>query len=71
MVNIEITNLTEVVPLVEDYKFESMSYLDALIEYMKTTDIIIEKQSKGINDVIVDMVCKILGENILITSIWL
>lgn len=52
-----IHNQTEteiVVPLKEDYKFESMSYLDTLEAkpiFEKQADIIIEKQSKGIVDV--------------------
>jgi|TARA_R100000030_G_scaffold66960_1_gene51029 hypothetical protein len=53
--NIEITSPDRiVVPLVEDYKFESMSYLDtpeAKPIFEKQADIIIEKQSKGIIDV--------------------
>lgn len=52
-----IKNQTEteiVVPLIEDYKFEDMWYLDtpqARPIFEKQADIIIEKQSKGIIDV--------------------
>lgn len=52
-----IHNQTEteiVVPLIEDYKFEDMWYLDtpqAKPIFEKQADIIIEKQSKGIVDV--------------------
>ena len=52
-----IHNQTEteiVVPLIEDYKFEDMWYLDtpqAKPIFEKQADIIIEKQSKGIIDV--------------------